>query len=101
MQMTSNSLEQTVADMQVRIHELASLSGENLEGAMKELKKALMENPEACELMLPQDIGLMVAALRSITKSHAISEANKPKGRGAAKPKALSAAEMDAAFDEL
>ena len=95
------SYDQATADIKQRIQELEELAGDDLENAMKQLKRALMENPSACELILPQEIGLMVSALRQITGTHAVTMASKPKGRAAAKPKALSAAEMDAAFNEL
>lgn len=87
-----------VVDLRPKIAELADLSGEDLTNAMKELKAALMHNPSAVSLMLPEDIGEMVAALRRIT-GQAITEATKPKKEK--KAKALSLEEMNAAFDEL
>lgn len=101
MSLTPTTPEQSYADLQQRIQELNDLSGDNLAKAMIDLKKALMANPDACKLMLPEEVGQMVAALRRITSQHAVAESLKPKGRGAAKPKALTEEEMNAAFAEL
>lgn len=93
--------EQAYEDLRARIAELETLAEDNLQRAMIDLKKALMANPEACSLMLPEEIGSMVAALRKITGQHAATEANKPKGRAAKKSVPLSEAEMQAAWDDL
>lgn len=94
-------VSQAAADIIPRIRELETLSGEDLAGEMTLLKGALLANPDAVALMLPEDIGLMVAALRKIT-GQAITEASEKKPRGTgAKKKALTAADMEAAFDEL
>lgn len=58
---------QAYADIHARIETLIELSGEDLSGAMIELKGALKHNPNACALMLPEDIGGIVAALQRIT----------------------------------
>ena len=97
---SAESVEQKYSDIAARIKQLEDLSGEDLASQMRQLKKALMENPEACKLMQPEDIGLMVANLRRITGQAAVAAAAKPK-KGAAKPKALSAEELQNAFDEL
>lgn len=60
-------LQQAAAEIQARIKQLQDLDPEPLQGAMKDLKAALMQNPAACSLLLPEDIGEMVAALRKIT----------------------------------
>lgn len=41
--------------------------GEPLKNAMSDLKKALLENPTACALLLPADIGDMVKFLMKVT----------------------------------
>lgn len=94
--------QQAYSDVLPRINGLVALSGEALEKEMSILKKALIENPDACAIMLPEDIGKMVAALRTMT-GQALSEAvAKPKGKGKApKQLALTAEAMEAAFDEL
>lgn len=58
--------------------------GEPLAKAMFELKKALKENPAACSLLLPEDIGQCVAALRRYTNRGILEDLN---GAGKRKPK--------------
>jgi hypothetical protein len=98
----TQSAEQALADMLPRIQELKDLSGEPLEGAMKDLKGALLANPAAAAIMLPEDIGEMVAALRRMT-GQTIAEASKAKVTGERRKKQipLSAEAMQAALDEL
>lgn len=95
-------VSQAAADIIPRIRELETLSGEALEKEMQLLKGALLENPSAADLMLPEDIGMMVTALRKVT-GQSIADATKEKAAGGTrkKSKALSAEEMAAAFDEL
>lgn len=94
--------QQAYADILPRIDGLVALSGEALEKEMSILKKALIENPDACAIMLPIDIGKMVAALRTITGMAMTEATNKPKGKAKApKQLALTAEAMEAAFDEL
>lgn len=94
--------QQAYADILPRIESLSSLSGEDLSKEMGILKKALIENPDACAIMLPTDIGKMVAALRTIT-GMALVEAAAPKAKGGKKPKQLllTPEAMEAAFNEL
>lgn len=98
------SAEQAYADILPRIQALKELDSEDLENAMKELKDALMKNPSAATLMLPEDIGEMVKALRKTT-GQTMVEATKAKKTGEPKaPKAkktMTADELSAAFDEL
>jgi len=49
--------------------------GENLKNAMRDLKVALKQNPEACAAMLDEDIGLCVSALRRMTGQQITQEA--------------------------
>lgn len=98
-------VRQAYAEIASKIDELASFSTEELSGAMSSLKKALMQNPAACELMLDEDIGKMVVALRRVTNT-TIAEAKAGKTPAAKKPKAidvknLSADEMLQAWEEL
>lgn len=72
----SDQDKQAYVDIKSRIDTLNSLSGEPLESAMSELKKALMKNPQACSLLEDTDIGQLVIALRKIT-GEAIAEAAK------------------------
>lgn len=68
--------QQAYADIKAKVDSLTTLEGEGLENAMSDLKKALMKNPNAVNLMQDQDIGQMVIALRKIT-GEAIAEAAK------------------------
>lgn len=94
--------QQAYADLLPRIQALEALGGEELSKEMGLLKGALMHNPEACSLMLPQDMGMLVAALRRAAGEHLATAAAKPK-KGA--PKAakiiLTVEQMQEAFDEL
>lgn len=80
-----------------RIRSLEALAEEDLKGAMDELKQALLQNPAATALLLPEDIGEMVAQLRRIT-GQACAEAAKPKKE---KKKNLTKEELEAAWEEL
>lgn len=74
-------------------HKIGLLSetpdGEPLKGAMNDLKIALKSNPEACNLLLPEDIGEMVKHLYKITNTVVI-EAKAKAGAKAAKKVDLS-----------
>ncbi len=77
----------------------------SLKDEMKELQKALLENPAACSLLLEEDIGLAVQALQR-TLSAAVIEANAPKAKGRKagstnKNKPMSADELRKAIEEL
>lgn len=76
------------ADIIPRIRQLNSLSDAQLEVEMKLLKAALMANPEAVALMLPEDIGEMVVALRKITREAVVAAEAKAAGKRTTKPKA-------------
>lgn len=99
--MPDAGVQQAYADVLPRINSLVALSGEALEKEMSILKKALIENPDACALMLPTDIGKMVEALRRITGQALTDAVAKPKGGKKQKAIALSAEQMEAAFNEL
>jgi hypothetical protein len=95
--------QQAYYDIKAKINLLSDMSEANLPGAMKELKTALLKNPQACYLILPQDIGQMVIALRAM-KNEAVVEASSGKEKGPKKAKAskaLTADEIAQAFDEL
>lgn len=97
---------QAYADIKNKIEQLEALEDTALEGAMKELKKALMANPNAVSLMLDTDYGKMVLALRKITKEAQV-EATKEKstgngkGKKATKSLPLDASVLAQVFDEL
>lgn len=59
------AVELTTPELQEKIKALATTSeGEDLKYAMRDLKKALLSNPSACALLLPEDIGEMVKYLK-------------------------------------
>lgn len=91
-------LDQAVSDIKERILQLSALAEDDLTNAMTELKAALKENPSAVEILLPEDIGEMVKALRKIT-GEALATAAKPKGKP--KAKKLTEEELNAALDDL
>lgn len=93
---------QAASEIITKIRDLVNIPDEDLESEMKNLKKALLENPDAVALMLPEDIGATVAALRRVT-GESIEKATKEKAAGtrSKKSKALTAEEMNAAFEEL
>lgn len=62
------STELTVEEIRSMIEQLSMTEqGESLREAMQDLKKALRANPEACALLLPEDIGQCVSYLRKLT----------------------------------
>lgn len=97
-----NTPEEVASEISQRIAQLNELSDADLKNEMQSLKAAILENPAATSLLMDEDVGKMVAALRRIT-GFAISQASKPKTRTAtAKPKAkqLSAEELASALDD-
>ena len=98
-----DSNEQIYSEISQRIKQLEELSGDDLKNEMMDLKKALLENPQACMLLLPEEIGSMVSSLRQITgiaiatASAKTSKKKEPKAAG----KKLTAQELaDALNDE-
>jgi len=94
---------QAYADIKAKINLLSDMSESDLPDAMKDLKASLLQNPQACYLMLPQDIGQMVIALRAM-RQEAVVEATTTKEKGPKKARAsknLTAEEIAAAFDSL
>lgn len=88
--------QQQYAGIRAKIDDLESRMGSDLKVAMEELKIALRSNPEACELMLDEDIGEMVKALRRMTMQDVI-ETKEP---GKKKPKATTMAALTTAMLE-
>lgn len=99
---TNDSNEQIYSEISSRIKQLEELSGDDLKNEMIELKKALMENPQACMLLLPDEIGAMVSSLRKITgvaiatASAKTSKKKEPK----ASTKRMTPEELAAALDD-
>lgn len=89
--------EQVVSEIQQRISLLCNFQGDDLKTEMSQLKKALMDNPAACQLLLPEDIGEMVTHLNKIVGREFIeSTKTKEKKAPKAKEKKLSALELAA-----
>lgn len=58
-------VELSTEQLQEKIRTLSTTSdGEDLKFAMRDLKRALLANPSACALLLPEDIGEAVQALK-------------------------------------
>ena len=95
--MQADSAEQTYSEISTRIHQLESLATEDLKGEMQQLKKALMENTEACLLMKPEDIGELVKHLVKITGIAITQAPTVKKTRTAAKK--LTAQELQDALN--
>jgi hypothetical protein len=101
-QISQNTVPNTLTLDQLKsmIAQLAmTQDGEPLKTAMTELKEALRANPDACALMLPEDIGQAVHYLRKMTGQLISAEANKEKSTK--KKKILSPEEEKALEDNL
>lgn len=75
-------MEQLAHEIRERIKQLSALSGTDLKTEMDDLKMVLLQNPAATELLLPEDIGMAVAAIKRIL-GNAIQCAESPKPRAA------------------
>ena len=75
-----------VEQIRQRIADLQNMEHGQIKDAMKTLQGMLIANPSACSLMLPEDAGLLVRALRKMTgNTQAIMLANsKPSKKGKA-----------------
>ena len=100
---TNDSNEQIYSEISQRIKQLEELSGDDLKNEMMNLKKALLENPQACMLLLPDEIGTMVSSLRKITGiaiATASAKTGKKKSESAPKAKKMTAEELAAALND-
>lgn len=96
--------EQAYVMIRSKIDALWGTEDEHLEGAMSDLKKSLMQNPNACLLMYDADLGEMVKNLRRLTKeaqAEAAKEKTSTKKVKAQKMLALTPEMMEQAFSEL
>lgn len=94
---------QSFVDIVTKINDLKSLMEDDLKEGMSALKAAIKKNPSAADLLLDEELGLMVVALRrmrGITIAEATKE-TKPGRKPKAKEVALSADELEAAWKEL
>lgn len=58
------SSEQFIHEIKARIQQLNELAGTDLATEMDDLKVVLLQNPAACQLLLPEDVGMAVAAIK-------------------------------------
>jgi len=87
-----------------KIAELSDFAGISLKNEMTELKKLIKASPDACMFLLPEELGAMVRALRSMTDNRvAMDMGASEKSTRVKKQKEipLTAAEMAAALDDL
>ena len=91
--------KQEMSELQQRINNLTSLSGLDLRHEMDNVKATLLENPAACALLVDEDIGKCVAALRIITGT-AIEESAK-KERKPRLNKKLTKEELEEGLDDM
>jgi len=61
--------KQLCFEIQARINQLEELSETDLKTEMDDLKMVLLQNPVACTLLLPEDIGKAVAAIKRLIYS--------------------------------
>ena len=102
MQNSTDSKEQIYSEISLRIKQLEELSGDDLKNEMMNLKKALLENPQACMLLLPDEIGSMVSALRKVTGIAIATASAKTKKTGEKKSaaKKMTPEELAAALED-
>lgn len=88
-----------------RIALLSQCDGQSLKSEMDELKKLIKAAPEACQFLLPAELGQMVRALRSMTDNKLAIDMGRAKPRASKKAAAttpqLSAADLASALDDL
>lgn len=77
----------TMDDIIPTIRQLDSMSDMNADSEMDRLKAALMANPAAVSLMLPEDIGTLVRTLRRVKGIEAVKAAKSPSKSKAKAPK--------------
>ena len=98
-----DSPEQVYSEISQRIKTLEAMSGDDLKNEMMNLKKALLENPQACMLLLPDEIGSMVSSLRKITGIAIATASAKTKTKTGEKKttaKKMTPEELAAALDD-
>jgi len=88
----TESNEQIASEISLRIKQLESFSPDDLKTEMGSIKKALMENAQACQLLKPEDIGLLVESITKITGKAIASAATTKKE--STKKKKLSPEEL-------
>lgn len=87
----------SITEIQQKIKILSETDDQQqIKPMMADLKRALKENPAACSLLQPEDIGIAVAKLRLITNTQIIDTLTpQKKERKSAAKVALTQEEMD------
>ncbi len=67
----------TLDDVRAKIKKLSNIEGEDLKREMTYLKHALRVNPEAANLLLPEEIGEMVQSIYKLTNKVVAAQAAK------------------------
>lgn len=91
--------KQLTHEIQARIKQLSDLAGTDLKEEMSDLQVVLLQNPAACSLLVPEDLGMAVAAIKRMV-SVAVAAKEKP---AAKKTKAASvqvALDMDLTLED-
>lgn len=96
----------TVETIRARIEGLSVLDGFDLKTAMDGLRGLILANPSACALLLPEEVGDMVGALRKMTNNSKAAILATPTRKSAAKKKKPeddipTGAELEALLDLL
>lgn len=98
--MNFNTDQEIASELSTRISQLCDMEDVDLKTEMQSLKAAILENPQATSLLLDEDVGLLVAALRKIT-GVAITQASTSKPRAKKeKAKPMSADELAKALED-
>lgn len=85
-----------------RIQALGTVEGFELKTAMDGLRNLILANPSACALLLPEDVGEMVSALRRMTNNtKAASMATPTRASKKAPTKILNPDDLDALLGDL
>lgn len=85
-----------------RIQEIQLFEGVSLRNEMAELKKLIKASPDACLYLMPEELGLMVRALRKMTDNKVAMDMGATKARASTKKDTkMSAEELAAALDDL
>lgn len=94
-------VEISVDEIREKIKKLTDIPEANLKDAMVDLKKALRLNPAACNLLLPEEIGLMVQHLYKVTKTQVVVAKSKDVVKTAKKVDLSNTDLVNKALDEL
>jgi len=95
-------VEITVDEIKAKIANLSTIPDmPNLKNAMNDLKRALRQNPAACNLLLPEDIGQMVQHLYKVTNTVVLQAKAKDLNKAAKKVDLNDPNVINKAMDEL